>query len=48
MLSAAALYVVLHRENKRREVLHLDEKEGARIAFKDLTDKQNLHFRYVL
>lgn len=48
MLSASALYVILWRENKRRDALHLDEKEGERTSFADLTDKANLHFRYVL
>ncbi|KAK5630246.1 hypothetical protein RRF57_005961 [Xylaria bambusicola] len=35
-------------ENKRREQLGLDKREGERIAFKDLTDKENPYFRYVL
>ena len=45
---AVMLYVVLRRENKRREGLHLDEGERDRLAFKDLTDKENPYFRYVL
>ncbi|KAH8881782.1 putative MFS transporter [Thozetella sp. PMI_491] len=48
ILSAAALYVFLRRENKRRDELGLDERDGDRLAFKDLTDKENLYFRYVL
>lgn len=48
ILAASALYVVLWRENKRRDRLGLDETEKDRMGFKDLTDKQNLHFRYVL
>lgn len=48
ILSASTLYVVLWRENKRREALNLDASEGDRVAFKDLTDKENVHFRYVL
>ncbi|KAF1847239.1 putative MFS transporter [Cucurbitaria berberidis CBS 394.84] len=48
ILSASALYTVLYRENKRRDQLGLDKDEGARLAFKDLTDKENLHFRYAL
>lgn len=48
ILSASALYVVLWRENKRRDALNLDASEGDRVAFKDLTDKENVHFRYVL
>ena len=48
ILAATTLYIILHRENKRRETLGLDEREGKRIAFKDLTDKENPYFRYVL
>ena len=43
---AVALYVMLRRENLRREALNLDEKEGERHAFEDLTDRENLWFRY--
>ena len=45
---AMALYYVLHRENKRRESIRVDEYERDGLAFKDLTDKQNPYFRYVL
>ncbi|KAK7458370.1 allantoate permease [Colletotrichum acutatum] len=48
ILSSSALYVILYRENKRRDALGLDESERHRLAFKDLTDKENEHFRYVL
>ncbi|CAG8214496.1 unnamed protein product [Penicillium olsonii] len=48
MLSSSILYVMWSRENKRRDVLELNESERDRNAFKDLTDKENLHFRYVL
>ncbi|KAF4838546.1 putative transporter [Colletotrichum tropicale] len=48
IVSASALYVLLWKENKRRDSLDLDESERDRLAFKDLTDKENLHFRYVL
>lgn len=48
IVSASALYVLLWKENKRRDSLDLDESEWDRLAFKDLTDKENLHFRYVL
>ncbi|KAI1419222.1 putative MFS transporter [Xylaria sp. FL1777] len=48
ILAASALYVVLLRENRRREQLGLDQQEGDRLAFKDLTDKENPYFRYVL
>lgn len=45
---AVALYVTLRRENKRRDGLGLDEVARDRLAFKDLTDKENPYFRYVL
>ncbi|KAI1293219.1 putative MFS transporter [Xylaria venustula] len=48
ILAASILYIILFRENKRREGLGLDEREGERMAFKDLTDKENPYFRYVL
>ncbi|KAJ5560442.1 hypothetical protein N7513_002841 [Penicillium frequentans] len=46
--AAVALYVVLWRENKAREKLELDEVLRDKIAFDDLTDKENPFFRYVL
>ncbi len=42
------LYFLLQRENNRRDQLDLDEAERDQLAFKDLTDKQNLFFRYAL
>ncbi|KAF2972329.1 hypothetical protein GQX73_g1272 [Xylaria multiplex] len=48
ILAASALYVILSRENKRREQLGLDERERDRVAFKDLTDRENPYFRYVI
>ncbi|KAI0103330.1 putative MFS transporter [Nemania sp. FL0031] len=48
ILAASALYVVLFRENRRRERLELDEREKDSSAFKDLTDIENPYFRYVL
>ncbi|KAH7329606.1 putative MFS transporter [Stachybotrys elegans] len=48
IIAAAALYVLLYRENKARDSVDLDQDEGNRLAFKDLSDKENLHFRYVL
>ncbi|CAI7610411.1 unnamed protein product [Penicillium bialowiezense] len=47
ILSASALYIMWSRENKRRSGLGLDEHDRDRSAFKDLTDKENVHFRYV-
>ncbi|KAH8174510.1 major facilitator superfamily protein [Sarocladium implicatum] len=48
MLCATSLYVILYRENKARERLELNEEDKARMAFKDLTDKENKFFRYAL
>ncbi|KAI0870423.1 putative MFS transporter [Hypoxylon argillaceum] len=48
ILAASVLYIILFRENKRREQLELDEREKDRVAFKDLTDVENPYFRYVL
>jgi MFS family permease len=46
--ASVALYFVLWRENKRREAHAVDEEERDRFAFMDLTDKENVYFRYVL
>lgn len=46
--AAVALYFVLWRENKRREAMDLDESQRDKLAFNDLTDKENPFFRYVL
>jgi hypothetical protein len=43
---AVILYVMLRRENARRDALAMDEKEGEKHAFEDLTDRQNLWLRY--
>lgn len=48
ILAATALYLVLRSENKRRESVPEDETERAKLAFLDLTDKENPYFRYVL
>jgi hypothetical protein len=48
MISASLLYIVLYRENKARDRLELNEEDKARMAFKDLTDKENKFFRYAL
>ncbi|OAA58492.1 Major facilitator superfamily domain, general substrate transporter [Niveomyces insectorum RCEF 264] len=48
ILSASTLYVLLRRENQRRSRLDSDPHERDRLAFKDLTDKQNKYFRYAL
>jgi hypothetical protein len=46
--AAVALYVVLWRENKRRDGMEVDEEERDKLAFMDLTDGENRYFRYVL
>ncbi|KKK23400.1 putative MFS transporter, partial [Aspergillus ochraceoroseus] len=46
--AATALYVVLWRENRKRAAMDLDESQRDKMAFQDLTDKQNPFFRYVL
>jgi MFS family permease len=43
---AASLYFILRRENIRRDSLNLDATEGEKHAFEDLTDRDNLWFRY--
>lgn len=48
ILAATALYFVLRSENKRRENVPEDEAKRAKLAFMDLTDKENPYFRYVL
>ncbi|KAK8143179.1 hypothetical protein G3M48_007601 [Beauveria asiatica] len=47
IVASLVLYVVLRRENKARSVMPMDEAESAKLAFQDLTDKENPHFRYV-
>ncbi|KAI4657009.1 uncharacterized protein J4E79_007624 [Alternaria viburni] len=46
--SAVALYVHLKRENAKRDEMSVDEGERDKLAFMDLTDKENVYFRYVL
>ncbi|KAK7752826.1 hypothetical protein SLS62_005168 [Diatrype stigma] len=49
ILSSVALFLVLRRENKKREATVVeDETEMAKLAFLDLTDKENSYFRYVI
>lgn len=43
---SAVLYLLFRRENQRRDELLLNKEEGDKIAFDDLTDKQNPYFRY--
>lgn len=46
--AAGALYFVLKTENRRRDALVGNEEERDRLAFRDLTDGENVYFRYVL
>ncbi|KAJ9311979.1 hypothetical protein DTO271D3_7826 [Paecilomyces variotii] len=48
VIAALILYFVLWRANKQKERLDVDENSRDRIAFHDLTDKENPFFRYVL
>ncbi|THC91017.1 hypothetical protein EYZ11_009525 [Aspergillus tanneri] len=48
MASATSLYFLLWRENRRRDRLQVDESQRDKLAFQDLTDKENPFFRYVL
>ncbi|KAL8711958.1 MAG: hypothetical protein Q9220_003654 [cf. Caloplaca sp. 1 TL-2023] len=48
ILLAITLYFHLHNENQRRDRLPRDEADRDRNAFRDLTDKENPYFRYVL
>lgn len=45
---AIVLYVLLSRENSKRDQVPQDEAERDAFAFRDLTDKENPYFRYVL
>lgn len=47
IVAALALYLVLRRDNRARSALPIDETERAKLAFQDLTDKENPYFRYV-
>lgn len=45
---AGVLWVLIRRENARRERSGVDEGEREKWAFRDLTDRENPYFRYVL
>ncbi|KAH8683478.1 major facilitator superfamily domain-containing protein [Ilyonectria robusta] len=47
IFASVTLYFVLRNENRRRDALPVDEAERAKLAFQDLTDKENPYFRYV-
>ncbi|KAJ5595596.1 uncharacterized protein N7459_001804 [Penicillium hispanicum] len=46
--AALGLYGLLWRENRLRDTFELDDVQRDKIAFDDLTDKQNPFFRYAL
>ncbi|XXH01358.1 hypothetical protein Hte_007716 [Hypoxylon texense] len=49
ILASVALFAVLRYENRKKEsALVEDEAERAKLAFQDLTDKENPYFRYVM
>jgi len=48
MSASVALYFVLSSANKKKESVEGNESERAKMAFQDLTDKENPYFRYVL
>ncbi|KAK8125960.1 MFS general substrate transporter [Apiospora kogelbergensis] len=49
IVAAIALYVVLLRANRSKEMKCEDDMdERAKLAFQDLTDKENPYFRYVM
>ena len=45
---AILLYLILRREYAKRAATDLNEDERDRLAFLDLTDRENPYFRYVL
>ncbi|KAL9045747.1 MAG: hypothetical protein Q9214_001263 [Letrouitia sp. 1 TL-2023] len=48
IILAILLYVLLSRENARRDNLPKSEEQRDQTAFQDLTDGENPYFRYVL
>lgn len=46
--ASVALYYVLWNENKKRGLGEVDVEARDKLAFNDLTDKENPYFRYVL
>jgi hypothetical protein len=48
IMSATILYFLLARENKRRAAMELNDVDRDKMAFQDLTDKENPYFTYVL
>jgi len=48
IVTSVVLYLYLWRENKSRNALDINDEKRDELAFRDLTDKENLYFRYVL
>ena len=48
IVTAVVLYMHLRRENKKRDAVEFSTEKRDELAFKDLTDKENPYFRYVL
>ncbi|KAI4246301.1 MAG: hypothetical protein L6R40_001969 [Gallowayella cf. fulva] len=48
IILAITLYFHLRAENRKKDALPQDETERDKMAFRDLTDKENPYFRYVL
>ncbi|KAI0895274.1 MFS general substrate transporter [Annulohypoxylon nitens] len=49
IVASTTLFMVLRYENRKKESIMVeDETERAKLAFQDLTDKENPYFRYVM
>jgi hypothetical protein len=48
IVSALVLYLVLARENKQRAAAEFNDDDRDKMAFQDLTDRENPYFRYML
>ncbi|KAF7918856.1 uncharacterized protein EAE98_009634 [Botrytis deweyae] len=48
IIAALVLYAVLTRENRKRALMELDQVSRDKMAFQDLTDRENPHFHYML
>lgn len=49
IVSAGVLYFVLAKENRRRAAMQLNNDDDRdKMAFQDLTDKENPYFMYML
>lgn len=48
IICAVVLYVILARENRSRAKMELNDVDRDKMAFQDLTDKENPYFTYML